>query len=171
MIWLDSAHQIRLEIIFNGILKCISKVLFRWRCWTYHGPSILILGGAGPGLIRAKLKSEFTNKKTTLRIIPNTIYQPLHCTNSLEFNSKSEQKWWQDLNGFVLAVVLVLKPRERETPIIEKSMQIGTQIHTLSLWTIEPEDLMMGDWLASVEEFISERNLWTDTGQVVLNGF
>src|SRR5437762_7301154 len=38
MVRLDSAHQIRLEIIFNGILKCISKVLFRWCC----GPSILI---------------------------------------------------------------------------------------------------------------------------------
>src|SRR5438477_65166 len=46
-------------------------------------------GGAGPGLIRAKLKSEFTNKKPTLRIIPNTIYRALHCTQSSESISKA----------------------------------------------------------------------------------
>ena len=28
MVWLDSAHQICLGLIFNGFLKCIWKVLF-----------------------------------------------------------------------------------------------------------------------------------------------
>jgi len=46
-------------------------------------------GGTGPGLIKAKLKSEFTNKKPTLRIIPNTIYRALHCTQSSESISKA----------------------------------------------------------------------------------
>ena len=51
---------------------------------TYRFDSV----GAGPGLIWVKLKSEFTNKKSALKITPNTIDQAQHLQNSSEFISK-----------------------------------------------------------------------------------